>query len=28
MGLWPEPLLVLGEEAAAALIESPGGGSQ
>lgn len=28
MGLWPQPLLVLGEEAAAALIESPGGGSQ
>jgi multicomponent Na+:H+ antiporter subunit D len=24
-GLWPEPLLVLGEEAAAALVEGPGG---
>ncbi len=28
MGLWPEPLLVLGEGAAAALAESPGGGSR
>lgn len=25
VGLWPEPLLVLGEEAAAVLVESPGG---
>ena len=27
VGLWPEPLLVLGEGAAAALVESSGGGS-
>jgi multicomponent Na+:H+ antiporter subunit D len=27
MGLWPEPLLVLSEQAAASLTGSPGGGS-